>query len=283
MAANWNPPVLVEEIPAQVINEGASFTLDLNQYIQSPDTESGSIHFAAQLSDERALPQGLICTDNGMLSGIPASGTQGSYEVEISAKNDGGTPLSVTIELTIKPRFEMKETNQYFTGLKAKVWEALGEGSPLPELKELIDRPITASDVYYLLERFSTFIVWDVYNLDKPGELKPLTLEGVSPHYHVYDRGSCLVATPKDLFSHERTMEDGLKTAKAMAGEVYRRHWAVEFSGLDKMVRACWVEIQLLGEKHGKPLEVMHYNPSAQDIDLYLTGIKGLGLDKKNA
>ena len=96
-----------------------------------------------------------------------------------------------------------------------------------------------------------------------------LTLEGTSPHYNVYDRGSCLVACPKDLFSHVRTIDDGLQTARAMAREVYKRDWTIELAGLDKMSRAAWVEIQHLGDLNGKRLEVINFIPTPDDVKVY--------------
>lgn len=127
----------------------------------------------------------------------------------------------------------------------------------------------TPADFYYLLERFASFAVWNVHNLNRPGELKPLNLENASKYFNVYDRGSCIVADPKNLFDHRRTLEDALKTARAVAGEVYKREWTVELAGFDKMVRAAWIEIQHLINIHGKPLEVLHFSPSIRDVKIY--------------
>jgi hypothetical protein len=153
--------------------------------------------------------------------------------------------------------------------LKSKVWEALGQGLPLPEMESLIDRPLTLVELYYLMQRFATMTIWDVNNLDLPSENIVLQLKDASPHFQIYDRGSCLVGAPRDLFSYERTLEDALQTARVMAREVYKRGWPVELTGFNKMVRASWVEIQLLVSKHGKPLEVLHYEPTEADRKIY--------------
>lgn len=269
MADELKPPMLKTEIPAQVVNEGASFTFNLNDFIQSPDAASGKVHFFAELADGESLPAGLICTTEGLVTGIPADKTQGSYNVVIMTENDSGIPFTTSFAFTIKERIKIDSINQHFTDLKAKLWQALGEGLPLPDLSELMDRPLTHDDIYYLLKRFATLKIWDVYNLDPPSEPKLLALEGVSKHYHVYDRGCYVVGVPKDLFSYERTMEDALLTAKAMADEVYKRAWTVEFTGFGKMARACWVELQILGVKHDKPIEIIHYNPTPKDIMLF--------------
>ncbi len=264
------PPVLIKAIPPQVVNEGASLgPLNLNDFIQSPDAESGAVQFVAELSDGKSLTKGLICTSNGTLSGIAAPGTQGVYEVVISANNASGTPLTAKLTLTIKERIRIDEGYQYFTDLKSRVWEALGQDLPLPEIGNWVDRPLTIVEIYYLMQRFATLTIWDVYNLETPSDKTILQLEGASPHYQIYDRGSCLVGAPKDLFSYERTLEDALHTARVMAREVYKRGWTVELAGFNKMARASWVEIQLLGSAHGKPLEILHYEPTEADQKLY--------------
>jgi hypothetical protein len=76
------------------------------------------------------------------------------------------------------------------------------------------------------------------------------------------------VGAPVDLFSYERTLEDALQTARVMSQEVYRRGWTVELTGFNKMVRAAWVEIQVLVSTKGKPLEVLHYEPTEMDQKL---------------
>ncbi len=157
----------------------------------------------------------MICTTDGILTGIPAKGSEGNYDVMITAENASGK-IDVTFTMIIKPVITDKE-GDYMDKLKSQVWQALEQKLPIPDLGELMDRPITALDIYYLLERWGALKIWDAYNLDPPGDPKQITLQGASKHYNVYDRGSCLVAVPKDLFSHERTIEDGLQTARAMA------------------------------------------------------------------
>lgn len=262
-------PILIKAIPPQIVNEGAAFgPLNLNNFIQSP-AESGVAQFVAELADGRALPKGLICTSNGTLSGIPALGTQGTYELVVLAKNAANASLTIKFTLTIKERISMVQEHQYFTDLKARIWEALGEDLPLPDIGSLVDRPLTLVEVYYLMQRFATLTIWDVNNLEAPGEKIVLQLEDASPHFQIYDRGSCLVGAPKDLFSYARTLEDALQTARVMTREVYNRGWMVEPSGFNKMVRASWVEAQVLANKYGKPLEILHYQPSVADQRLY--------------
>jgi hypothetical protein len=177
-------------------------------------------------------------------------------------------PLNTTFPLTIKSRAEFEDPF-FLTNLKSEVWDLLGKNLPIPNLSDAFNRPITPVEIYYLLQRFATLTIWDIYNLEPPGEKTLLTLAGCSPHYDIYDRGSCLVGAPKSLFSHERTLEDALQTARVVAQEVYKRGWTIEFAGFNKMVRAAWIELQHLSVKHGKTLEILHYTPSPEDIKVY--------------
>ncbi len=164
---------------------------------------------------------------------------------------------------------ELAESYQYFTDLKHQVWAAIGDGDTMPpDFGNLLDRPFTLLELHYLMERFATFTIWDVYNLEPSLEKTLIAIEGQSPHYSVYDKGSHLVCAPTDLFSHERTSADAMQTARAMAAEVFRRGWTVELSGFDKMMRIAWVELQVLGHKHNKPVEVLHYDPTDADRKL---------------
>jgi len=260
-------PILIQAIPSQTVNELAAFgPFDLKDFIQVSEG-SAPAHFTAELKGGGALPKGMICTEDGIVTGIPAKETQGNYDVLITADNGEGS-VEAEFILTVKPSLTKTGTD-YLDQLKAEVWRAVEENLPIPDLAEMYDRPISPIEIYYLLERWGTLTIWDAFNLEPQGDKALLTLEGVSPHYNIYDRGSCLVASPKDLFSHERTLEDGLKTARAMAREVYKRDWTIQMVGFEKLSRAAWVEIQLLGDKHGKRLEVLGFSPTPDDVKVY--------------
>jgi hypothetical protein len=271
-------PVLLQPIPSQVMNERAAYgPFDLKNYIQAAEEGSSVVRFYAELDSGEALPKGMICTEDGILTGIPGKETHGNYQVMVTAENDEGS-IQVKLTLTIKPSLA-GSTTEYADQLKAQVWDALGKNLPIPDLSELYDRPVTALDIYYLLERWGTLTIWDAFNLDPAGEKHLLTLEGASPHYYVYDRGSCLIASPVDLFSHERTLEDGLRTARAMAAEVYKRQWTIQMAGFDKFIRAAWIEVQHLGDKYGKRLEVINFNPTYDEVKLYTTQALSRGME----
>src|SRR5947207_2433678 len=121
MADELKPPVLKAEITSQIVNEGASYQLNLSDFIQSRTEADGKVHFFAERIDGQALPQGLICLPNGMLSGIPAKGTHGTHEISVTAENDSGIPFTTQFALTIKEALQMDAMNQHFTELKAKI------------------------------------------------------------------------------------------------------------------------------------------------------------------
>lgn len=261
-------PVLVKEIPTQAVNEGASFgPLNLRDYFQAPE---GSLSF--QLANP--LPPGLIFTAEGILSGIPETDTQGDYEIIVRAKTADGE-VETRFALIIEPNLNT-QAGAYADQLKTRIWEALGKNMPLPQLEDIYKRPISILDVYYILERWAPLTIWNAFDLEPAGPKSLINLPGASPHYLIYDRGSCLTATPKELFSHERTLADSIATAKAMGREVYKRSWTIEFAGFEKMVRAAWVEIKREGDLKGKPLEVLYFKPTPQDERIYQNEARAL-------
>lgn len=270
-------PVIVKPIPNQVVNERASYgPFNLKEFIKAPEG-SEQPKFSAGLKNGQALPKGMICTEDGILTGIPGAGTQGNYEIVITAQNPAGK-VDAPMLLNIKPSLAGGEAD-YMDKLKAQVWEALQQHLPIPALSEMMERPITAQDISYLLDRWGVLTIWDAFNLEPPGEKKLLTLQGASAHYNIFDRGSCLIGCPKDLFNHERTILDSINTAKAMGREVYQRGWTIELAGIAKMTQAAWMEIQLLGDQHGKRLEIINYSPTPEEMRLYneQAMIKNLG------
>lgn len=270
-------PVLIKPIPDQVVNERAAYgPFDLKGFIQVPGGGEGNLRFRGELKSGEALPRGLICTADGIVTGIPGKDTSGNYDILITAENEAGS-LEAHYFMMIKPSLFAADAD-YIDKLKAQVWQALEQHLPLPDISEMYNQPISILEVYYLLERWGTLKIWDAFNLEPPGEKVLLTLEGTSPHYNVYDRGSCIIAAPKDLFSHERTIEDGLKTARAVAREVYKRNWTIELVGISPLTRAAWVELQHLSDQYGKSLEIINYNPGPIDLKVYQTEALHVGM-----
>lgn len=262
---------LAKIIPDQVINEGATYKpLDFKAFLESSNVLE-QLQFQAELEDGRALPKGLICTREGVLSGIPAQGTEGSYKVVLKVTDIEGNQITAAFNLIIKLA-NVTQPHSLLKELKQQVWAAVGQGQPIPTLPDtdhLLDCSVTPAEYYYLLERYAYLIIWDANNMSFPGRLVKLNLAGVSDKFQVYDRGSCIVASPKDLYRHDRTPHDALVTSRAMAEEVFKRGWIIEFSGFDKMVRAAWVRLQLLSAQHNKNVEILHYMPESEDRLIY--------------
>ena len=260
-------PKLIKAIPNQGVNERAAYgPFDLAEFIQTAD--GSDIHFEAEVQDGASLPRGMICTYDGLVTGIPAKGTSGNYEVSIEASNEAGK-LTAKFNLSIVPGMPSKDTQDYSDELKQQIWAAIESNQPIPDLSELLGREITPIEMYYLLERWATLTIYDAYNLEPPGEKKLIELQGASKHFNTYDRGCCLVAAPKELFSHERTLADAIQTAQALAREAVRRDWVVELVGFGKLTRAAWVEIQHLGETLNKKIDVLNFEPTTSDVKLY--------------
>lgn len=268
-----------------------------------PESDSSGLLYTIETEDG-LLPFDLDYTITGMIYGAcrPPALVSSPYKVNVMATDSLGQNLTTQFNLEVLPAArpedawtpdttledefeqsiqlqtaeeealldELREAEAkegHFSEEKKAIWEAIIQGQTIPELKELIDRPISHQEIYYLLSRISYFVIWDANNPAPAGELHPLTLKGASDLFNVYDRGSCIVATPKQLFDHDRTLRHGIQTAQAMAGEVFLRGWRVEFGGFDKMVRAAWVEFELLSEKFGKPVAYSYFNPSEHDRD----------------
>jgi len=258
-------PRLINPIPQQVINELAGFhPFELQSFFESETP----MRFSAEQTNGEPLPKGMICTGNGSLTGIPAKDTVGTYQIRVIAKNEVGE-TAAEFNLIIRESLVNAETGTALEELKAQIWQAADKNLPIPDLSELLNRDITPIEIYYLLERWAMLKIWDAFNLETPGPLNEITLQEASKHYAIYDRGSCLVAVPRDLYSYERTTEDAFRTARALAKEAFSRGWTMDLVGLDKLTRVAWAEVQRLNQIYGRNLEVVNYNVSDRDVRLF--------------
>lgn len=155
-------------------------------------------------------------------------------------------------------------------------WAVDGEPGPaqFTDLTSVFERPVSAVDVYHLLERFAYLEAWNAVDLSpagKPQPVDPKDIPGASPLYAVSNRGSCVSATPKSLFS-DHTLRDSFDTATALFHYVHQnKKWnKVQLSGLHAMARVFWVAAQLRAVQFPKeePMDIVHYKPSVQDYDI---------------
>ena len=261
--------------------------------------------YTVELENDTGLPADLDYTITGIVYGQcrPPALEASPYKITVTVSNGSETPLTTDFELEVLPALsaedewaidntladefeeetqldedeeralfkslqEQAEKEERFSEEKQTIWEAIIQGQTIPELSALINRPITHQEVYYLLSRIAYFVIWDANNSAPAGALHALALKGASEHFNVFDRGACIVATPKQLFDHNRTLQHAVHTAQAMAREVFQRGWRVEFGGFDKMVRAAWIEFELLSEKFDKPVSYSYFQPSPHDVDI---------------
>src|SRR3990167_9339766 len=95
-------PILINPIPPQVVNERSTFgPFDLKDFIQVTE---GSPHarFRAELKSGEPLPKGMICTEDGIITGIPGKETHGDYEIVVTAENASGS-IEAEVVLIVKP------------------------------------------------------------------------------------------------------------------------------------------------------------------------------------
>src|SRR3954451_1729793 len=133
-----------------LVNESVDFTsadhADLASETPGSFTISTRGYPRAQIATTDSLPPGLSLVDNGngtaTLSGTPASGTDGRYDIHLTAGRDGATESAQTLSLTIG-------TIPAFTSGDAVTWSAgsghsftVGaSGTPAPALSASGDLP----------------------------------------------------------------------------------------------------------------------------------------------
>ncbi len=213
-----------------------SYTQEEN-YGQDPSID---LLFSAETIKNTQLPPDLEYTVTGQIYGQlrPPALENSPHQIEISVSNGAGENLEFSFELEVLPTSSPEDewkvdealVNEFsdeiilskeeqeallkaleeeenakaraFSDQKQEIWAAILQGQSIPELQSLLDRPITHQEVYYLLSRIAHFVIWNAQNPDPAGPLHALLLKNASEHFHVYDRGSCIVATPKHLFDH---------------------------------------------------------------------------------
>lgn len=256
---------------------------------------------------------GLECTPAGLIHGTlkakPADGKLESFQVLVVADAHGQASIIMHVDFDVLPAMEqaveedtaqnqLEEIEQIGTGLlsiddvplsepeiivpvsvsnqdkKYQIWQSIHENFSLPTTEQVTDRPITAGDIYYLLGRYATLTLWNADVLVPASQLKLLSLPGASEHFHVFDRGSSIVASPKNLYSSQHTLLHTIRTAQAMMREVFSRGWTVEAAGYDRMLKAAWLEGKRLAEMKGVDLKFLYYNPSQRTEKFYAEHIK---------
>jgi hypothetical protein len=105
-------------------------------------------------------------------------------------------------------------------------------------------KPVYKEIYYFYISKFHYFEIWNAQDPKQPGKGKKLHLEDASDKFNIFDQGSRIVTTPKELYDDNRTLLDAVKTAEAIAQEAMRRNWRAEFGGFDKMIKAAWAQMK---------------------------------------
>lgn len=265
---------LKQAIPLISVNQGAELApINFNDYIDNSTGEA--LRFSVELVGGGALPAGIVLSQNGVLSGTPQLGTANvlPYEMTIVVFHPAVSPLVIHCKLIIHEAPDKINLDEFKT-----YWQKFADGLELPDLEQLLMRQITPLDIYYLLGRFATLIIWNANDLTPADKGVMIDIPYSSALFKVYDFKSALVASPKDLYDPNRGLGDAIQTAKAMVHEIGRRKWNIELAGYDKMVTAAWVEVQYLKRMaKGHAIKVYNYEPS-----LYDTEVLSLSLPQKN-
>lgn len=265
---------LKQSIPVISVNQGSELApINFNDYIDNPIGEA--LRFSVELVGGGALPAGIIFSQDGVLSGKPQLGTANvlPYEMTIVAFHPAVSPLVMHCKLMIREVPGEMDVDEFKT-----YWQKFADGLDLPDLEQLLTRQITPLDIYYLLGRFATLIIWNADDLTPADKGVMIDIPYSSKLFKVYDFKSALVASPKDLYDPKRGLGDAIQTAKAMVHEIGRRKWNIELAGYDKMVTAAWVEVQHVKKMaKGHAIKVYNYEPS-----LYDTEVLSLSLTQKN-
>ena len=159
------------------------------------------------------------------------------------------------------------------TAQQIKIWELIANGderalAQIEELREamgdIMTRPITKKEFYYLMMRMAYLRVWragaiDINEDEARGGGKALDIDGVSEHYRVLDFDACIVLSPRELYSEMRTYGHGVESMRALMKYVHQLGWDVELTGYTGLVRAAWYEVEKLNLMSEHQITVTNY------------------------
>lgn len=210
-----------------------------------------------------SLPGNFVFSDQKLQGTLLSSEEEreNSY-IHISAqainRNHGVvTPFTIMIvPVSEIPFFVWKGNSRELT---EDVWKCFKEEESFPDLGLLLSKGVTASQIYYLYERFATMMVWrssdggrgarQFFSFD--GGLPLLSERGTkirlpndSGKFCIFDHEDCFLITPQNIWDHQRGSNDAVLVSRAVAREIVRRSWSkISVSGLDTMIDALSVEI----------------------------------------
>ncbi|MGB0934868.1 MAG: putative Ig domain-containing protein [Alphaproteobacteria bacterium] len=125
-----NGPTLVSSIADVTVREGKSNNIDVSLNFTDADLAAGdALTYSAKLSNGNPLPSWLsIDPVTGVISGAPADGDSGSYDIVITVTDSEGATASDTFTYTVQDVIFGTENQDSLTGtLGADIIEALGD------------------------------------------------------------------------------------------------------------------------------------------------------------
>lgn len=216
--------------------------------------------FYLDVANGSTLPEGVTLGKDGVIRGVPHMGASiGSpYNVIVDINDEVyQQPIEFRVGAQMRP--------EDISGRQGQLWRAFHESSDLPiDFVEFVERPISKLDVYHLVERFASFTVWNADDRRLAATGKQIRIREANDKFLLFDFDVCMVATPKDLFADNRTLNDGYKMATAMVREAHRRRWHVEFGGFDKMANMAWYEVQSLNKRSRHKMDIKNYLPPGE-------------------
>jgi len=265
---------LKASVPVIELNELSDVEpIDLREFLEVP-ADVGALFFEVDEEGDR-LPLGLTLSEEGILSGKPAQGTQKStaYQVVVVVQDAKVPPFILTLQIKVNEAKALEGEEALWVNKLQNYWRSFANDLNLPDIETILTREVSASDIYYLLERYGTLMIWNADDLRPADKGRLFDLKEISSRYNVYDFDVVLVATPKALYDPARTINDGYMTAEAMIHEIHQRAWNIEMAGHDKLMRRAWLEVQKLNRLgKGHHIEIHNYSPSdmggAEDAQL---------------
>lgn len=271
------PMTLKYLVPTIFAQEGSTIeSVDLKKFVAAEDNIA-AIQYSLDALESSPLPSGIQFSSSGIISGTLESNTAKfkPYECIFIAKTSKTDYVKIPVTFIVYKRTilsadkekKLLEIYEAFDNF----WKISDAELPLPDIGSILEREVTTQDIYYLLGRFATLIVWNADDLSSPQNGKLITIEGMSDKFSVYDFGSALVTIPKQLFTSQRGLRDTIIAAQAVAQEVHKRRWNIDIAGYDKMVSATWVEIQKLNKKTPEfQIKVPNYDEAPLERDQQL-------------
>lgn len=141
---------------------------------------------------------------------------------------------------------------------------------------------VLINQVYLLIKKRHPFLIIRNNAVDSQEEVPQLMngIIGLDDKFVAYQNSGAFFIVPKNFVDDSRTLRHGIESARAMMAYVKEHcpHWALDFGGLDSLVRAAW--------EYGRDYSMnMTYTPSPEDyyfleVKANIAAYQGITLSK---